>query len=53
VVVVVQLLAAEPDGDGRDVAALVLDVVVAVAERVTDAVDDAGGPERWSQISTE
>ena len=45
-VVVVQLLAAEPDGDRRDVAALVLHVVVAIAERVADAVDDAGGPER-------
>ena len=45
VVVVVQLLAAEPDRDRRDVPALVLHLEVAIAERVADAVDDAGGPE--------
>src|SRR5688500_16542400 len=42
VVVVVQLLAAEPDGDRRDVAALARHGVVAVAERGSDAVQDPG-----------
>src|SRR5690348_4745733 len=46
VMVVVELLAAEPDGDGGDVPALVLHVEVAIAERVADAIDDAGRPER-------
>src|SRR5687767_7579036 len=40
VMVVVQLLAAEPDGDGRDVPALVLHLEIAIAEGVTHAVDD-------------
>src|SRR6476619_4035637 len=44
VVVVVELLAAEPDRDGRDVPALVLHRVIPVADRMADAVDDAGGP---------
>src|SRR6185295_10050492 len=46
VVVVVQLFATKPDRDGRDVAALVLHVKVAIAKRMADAVDDASGPER-------
>src|SRR3954466_8550097 len=46
VVVVVKLLAAKPDRDGRDVPALVLDLEVPIAEGVADAVDDASGPER-------
>src|SRR5579871_2898097 len=45
-VVVVQLFTAEPDRDRRDVPALVFDLEIPVAERVSDAVDDAGGPER-------
>ena len=44
-VVVVQLFAGDEDADGRNVAACVFDVVVAVAECVSDAVDDSGGPE--------
>ena len=49
VVVVVELFAAEPDRDRRDVSALVLHFEVAIAERVANAVDDAGGPERNPQ----
>src|SRR5690349_9743798 len=43
--VVVQLFAAEPNGDRRNVAALVFHFVVAVTERVADTVHDARGPE--------
>ena len=51
VVVVVQLLAADPDAPRRDVGAGVRRVVVAVAPEVADAVDDAGGVERESRSS--
>src|SRR5512143_2029782 len=46
VVVVVQLFTAEPDGDRCDVATLVLDLEVAIAERVSDSIDDSRRPER-------
>src|SRR3954464_6237800 len=46
VVIVVELLAAKPDRDGRDVPALVLDLEVAIAEGVADAVDHTSRPER-------
>src|SRR5262249_10991262 len=49
VMIVVQLLTAEPDGDRRDIATLVLHLVVAIAECVADAVYDSGGPERNPQ----
>src|SRR5581483_3006051 len=45
VMVVVELLAAGPDRERRDVPALVLDLEVPIPDRVADAVDDAGGPE--------
>src|SRR5690242_17935946 len=46
VVVVVQLLAPEPDRDREDVPALVLYLEVAIADGVADAVDDSRRPER-------
>ena len=46
VVVVVELLAAEPDRDRRDVTALILDVEVPVSNRVTNTIDDSRCPER-------
>src|SRR5207253_1726336 len=47
VVIVVQLLTAEPDRDWRDVPALVLHLEVAVSNGVTHTVDDAGRPKRY------
>src|SRR4051812_23416903 len=44
-VVVVKLFAAEPNGDWRDVAAFVLDLVVAIAKRVAHTIHDARSPE--------
>src|SRR5690242_20134687 len=46
-VIVVQLFAADEDAPGHDVRARVGDVVAAVAEVVTDAVDHSRGPE-WN-----
>ncbi len=46
VMVVVQLLAADDDAPGHDVAARVLAGEIAVAPVVADAVDDAGGGDR-------
>src|ERR1043166_5826372 len=48
-VVVVQLLATEPDSDRRNVSTLVLHGEVAIPERVPDAVHDSRGPERNPQ----
>src|SRR5678815_4424789 len=44
--VVMQLLAAEPDCDRRDVPALVFHLEVPIAERVADTVDDPCCP-KW------
>src|SRR4029079_3504440 len=46
VMIVVQLLSAEPDRNRRDVSALVLHLEIPIAKRVTDAVDDSCSPER-------
>src|ERR1700694_3039172 len=43
--VVMQLLATQPDRDRGDVAALILDVEVPVADRVTHTIYDSGRPE--------
>src|ERR1035437_55548 len=44
--VVVKLVTAQPDRDRRDVPALILHVVVSVAKRVTNSIDDPRSPER-------
>src|SRR5437773_11941571 len=47
--IVVELLAAKPDGDWGDIPALILHLIVPIADGVADTVDDAGGPERNPQ----
>src|SRR6476660_2018589 len=46
VVIVVELFATEPDGDWRDVPALVLHAEIPVSNGMSHSVDDSSSPER-------
>ncbi len=45
--IVVQLFAAQPDRDRRDIPALVFDIEVPISDGVSDSIDDSSGPE-WN-----